>query len=213
MATRPDLDWREPPRIELSPILEAALEAFYEFGFHGASVRDVARRVGMTVPSLYYHHDSKQGLLFAVLERTVLAIVERVELADAAGTTPTERLRNMVEAIVLSMTALPRASALDASEARYLDGEYGERYVATKRHIDRMVQQVIDEGARSGTFAVDDAAEAARAILGMTQVVPRWYDAQGRATPEEIAAHYAEFALRVVDAQPHRTVAGGRSAQ
>ncbi len=47
--------------VELSPILSAALDAFYEKGFHGASVRDIARRVGVTVPALYYHYDSKEA--------------------------------------------------------------------------------------------------------------------------------------------------------
>ena len=41
--------WREPTQIALTPILTAALEAFYETGYHGTSVRDIARRVGGSV--------------------------------------------------------------------------------------------------------------------------------------------------------------------
>ncbi len=61
-------EWRRLEPLELSPILSAALDAFYEKGFHGASVRDIARRVGVTVPALYYHYDSKEGLLVALVE-------------------------------------------------------------------------------------------------------------------------------------------------
>lgn len=61
-------DWRILEPMQLSPILTAALDAFYETGFHGTSVREIARRVGVTVPALYYHHENKEGLLIALLE-------------------------------------------------------------------------------------------------------------------------------------------------
>jgi len=64
-AAQAGADWRLYEPLELTPILTAALEAFYEHGFHGTTVRDIARRVGQTVPSLYYHHDSKEGAFVA----------------------------------------------------------------------------------------------------------------------------------------------------
>ncbi|WP_245567497.1 TetR family transcriptional regulator [Nocardia vinacea] len=44
-----------PPRSPFA-LLGAALDTFYENGFHGTTVRDVVRRVGRTVPSLYAVH-------------------------------------------------------------------------------------------------------------------------------------------------------------
>ena len=38
-------NWREFQPLGLDPILEHALEAFSENGFHGTTVRDLARRV------------------------------------------------------------------------------------------------------------------------------------------------------------------------
>ena len=60
--------WRTSPTPELSPILSASLDAFSEHGYHGTTVRDIAKRVGVTVPALYYHHENKEGLLFALLD-------------------------------------------------------------------------------------------------------------------------------------------------
>ena len=196
-------DWRDMPELELSPILEAALDAFYEHGYHGASVRDVSNRVGLTIPSLYYHHQSKQGLLFAVLERSIGSIIDRVELAAEDGVTPTVRLSHVVEAIVLSMTILPRASALDASEARYLEGDYRSRYTESQKRIEQILAGIVDDGNTACEFSVDDVPETVRAILGMTQTIPRWYDRQGRFTPSETAERYANLVLRLVGAQPN----------
>lgn len=86
-------DWRRLEPMELTPILSAALDAFYETGFHGTSVREIARRVGVTVPALYYHHENKEGLLIALLELSTSDVMARAYAADAdGGDDPVQRL-------------------------------------------------------------------------------------------------------------------------
>jgi len=48
-------------------ILDAALAVFAEAGYHKGSIREVAKRVGMSEPGLLHHFPSKSGLLEAVL--------------------------------------------------------------------------------------------------------------------------------------------------
>lgn len=52
-------------------IEEAALRLFLEQGFAGTSVREIASAVGVTVPTLYYHFGSKDGLLGSLVEGLV----------------------------------------------------------------------------------------------------------------------------------------------
>lgn len=49
-------------------ILAAAGQVFGEFGYHGASLRTIAGKVGTTSASLLQHFGSKKGLLAAVLD-------------------------------------------------------------------------------------------------------------------------------------------------
>ena len=49
-------------------ILRVALEVFTEGGYHGASTREIAARVGLSEAGLFHHFGSKQELLAAVLE-------------------------------------------------------------------------------------------------------------------------------------------------
>ncbi|HZD25745.1 MAG TPA: helix-turn-helix domain-containing protein, partial [Alphaproteobacteria bacterium] len=44
-------------------IMDAAAAVFSEKGFHGASTRDIAERVGLRQGSLYYHFPSKEAAL------------------------------------------------------------------------------------------------------------------------------------------------------
>lgn len=49
-------------------MLEAALEEFSRHGFHGASVRAIAQRAGLSTRTLYNHYDDKLALFAASLE-------------------------------------------------------------------------------------------------------------------------------------------------
>ncbi|GAA3172283.1 hypothetical protein GCM10020255_061660 [Rhodococcus baikonurensis] len=100
-------------------LLTAALEVFHELGYHGASVRDIAKRAGVTVPTLYYHHGNKQGILVALMEPGIENVTARASAAvDAAGPSPTAQFGNLIEACVLHMTSRSDIAFLD-SELRY----------------------------------------------------------------------------------------------
>lgn len=49
-------------------IFETAVNLFSENGYHGTSMRDIARRVGIKESSIYNHYSGKKAILEAVLE-------------------------------------------------------------------------------------------------------------------------------------------------
>jgi AcrR family transcriptional regulator len=67
-------------------IEEAALRLFLEQGFAATSVREIAADVGVTVPTLYYHFGSKDGILGSLVEGLV-SDGEKVisDLAERSG--------------------------------------------------------------------------------------------------------------------------------
>ena len=50
-------------------LIEAAIEAISERGFAATSVADICREAGVAKTALYWHFESKEGLLAKVLER------------------------------------------------------------------------------------------------------------------------------------------------
>lgn len=50
-------------------ILDAAVDLLAEVGYHGMSLRDVARHVGISHPGVIYHFPSKEVLLMSVVQR------------------------------------------------------------------------------------------------------------------------------------------------
>ena len=67
----------EAPRTR-ERILDVALELFSEKGYDATSMREIAERLGITKPALYYHFDSKEDIVRALLvdiESQVAALV------------------------------------------------------------------------------------------------------------------------------------------
>lgn len=185
----------------LSPILSNALDAFYENGYHGTSVRDIARRTGVTVPALYYHHENKQAILFALLDHSISAVIEISRQAvGAAGEDPRRRLDNLVVALVLYMTEHRKSAAMDA-EIRSLTAENRRRYSAKRRTVERLMSAAIEDGVAAGLFSVTYPADTARALLGMIQAVTTWFRPGGLLSAQTVAGRYLDIARHTVGAR------------
>jgi AcrR family transcriptional regulator len=50
-------------------IITAAVDEFYEFGYGGARVDNIARKSGLNKAMIYYHFKSKENLYFEVLQK------------------------------------------------------------------------------------------------------------------------------------------------
>ncbi|MFJ8813886.1 TetR/AcrR family transcriptional regulator [Amycolatopsis thermoflava] len=212
--TRPAGAWREYGPLELTPILAAALEAFYEQGFHGTPVRDIARRVGQTVPALYYHHENKEGVFTALVEEATSDLDWRVRQAvEEAGERPDLRLVNAVEAIVLHMAHRTRLAALDF-ELRHLSPANRKRYAARRKEIEVLVTRIVSAGVAEGLFVAKRPAETARALLGMLQSIGRWYHPDGGPlSPDELAERYVDIALMTVGVRKRPAARARRKAR
>jgi AcrR family transcriptional regulator len=87
----------------------AATEVFAERGYHGASMEEIARRSGVSVPVVYDHFASKQDLHRRLLERH-FAELRALWAAHTADDVPTaERLPRALDAWFAYVEAHPYA--------------------------------------------------------------------------------------------------------
>jgi AcrR family transcriptional regulator len=69
-------------------ILDVALELFTEKGYDATSMREIAERLGITKPALYYHFDSKDDIVRALLADMEQQVDELVAWAREQPYTP-----------------------------------------------------------------------------------------------------------------------------
>ena len=72
-------------------ILEAALELFGANSYARTSLREIAEKVGISKPALYYHFDSKERLLVELVRPLQAAMEDLLDRAEAAQPRPSAR--------------------------------------------------------------------------------------------------------------------------
>ncbi|HYR93650.1 MAG TPA: TetR/AcrR family transcriptional regulator [Methylomirabilota bacterium] len=179
-------------------ILAAAGSLFREKGYHATSVRDIAESVGLLKGSLYHYIRSKEELLARLFEGALRETVGELEEIAARDASTTERLREMVRAYALSVTANLDSVGIYLREWRSLPPPELARVRARRRAMRSLFESVIAEGIRKREFVASDAKVAALAILGMVNWIYEWYRPRGRLRPEALAQELAERAVRSV---------------
>ncbi len=89
-------------------ILDAASRMMSLRGFDGTSIADIARESGLPNSSIYWHFNSKQGILAAVMERGADRFFASVTTPDPeASDTPERYLRRVLGESGTAFTAHP----------------------------------------------------------------------------------------------------------
>jgi len=104
-------------------IVSAALEAFAERGFRGASTRDIARRAGTNQGLITYHFRSKDELWRAAADRVFGLLEERLaeRLGALTSRDPRERVREGIREYVRFAAAHPELFRLMVDEGNVDD--------------------------------------------------------------------------------------------
>lgn len=83
-------------------VIEAASSLFYQKGFHGTSVRDIADKAGINVSLISYYFKSKQGLLEYAVIQYYEAYLEAIEISlnENKSLLPLDQLKKLVGVII-----------------------------------------------------------------------------------------------------------------
>lgn len=111
-AARKTATAAEPTLPTREVILDTAERLFAERGVDGVAVRDLARVMNLTAPSLYNHFRSKQALYEAVLERGISPIVELVAEAWEPGALHPDRIEVTIDHLVTHLAKHPHLGRL-----------------------------------------------------------------------------------------------------
>ncbi|WP_054812690.1 TetR family transcriptional regulator [Nocardia arizonensis] len=191
-------DWRVFPPLELDPVLAAAVEAIVETGYHGTTMRAVAKRAGLSVPGVYHHYPDKQHLLVRIFDLTMDELHWRVAAAGEQAHTGVENVALLVEALALFHTHRRKLAFIGASEMRSLTEANHRRIADSRNRVQHILDAAIDRAAAEGALGTGNLRTAGRAIATMCTSLPQWFRDDGPSTPERIARDYAEFALSLL---------------
>lgn len=154
-------------------IIHAALDYFGQYGYHGASMREIARHVGLSQAGLLHHFKTKAELLTATLESRDALTGTAIEAAVARSRSPLAGIVAIVEDNVthrnlVQMFTVVSAEATDESHPAH------QYFVdRSRRVIDHMRTELaaaVEQGAARADLDVDLAARQCQAMIYGLQV-------------------------------------------
>ncbi|MCD5422856.1 TetR/AcrR family transcriptional regulator [Rhodococcus pyridinivorans] len=193
-------------------IYDCAVDLMYERGFHGTSLRDVAKAVGVQMSTLYYYYNSKQALLLFIMTRTTNALSEMVRAAMKPGQTPIEQLERAITAHVEFHAQRPKEARIAETELRSLEPENLKEIVTIRDEYEEIFATAIKAGQICGDFGSADVRITVRAMLVALTDVANWFKPDGRLTLDEVSATYRNLFLDGLSARVAAPLAPSQSA-
>lgn len=179
-------------------ILEEAVKLFYERGFSGTTLDDIAGKLGVTKPFIYTHFRSKVELLEAICRPTIEMSLAAIANAAAQHGSVSDRLFSGMVAFTKVVLTRQANIAVYFREEKNLSAAGLDDINALRKRFDRVLSDLLEEGANAGIFHIADIRVAALAIGGMVSWAYTWYQPGGRLSIDDVGAQMARFAVEMV---------------
>jgi AcrR family transcriptional regulator len=174
-------------------IVSTAAQLFDDSSFANTTMDDIARRIGVAKPTLYHYFSSKEEILHAIHEEFIDLLIVHHEERDASGLRP-EQLLLEAMADILELMQTHRGHVRVFFEHHRELAQDAQREMRAKRDdYEKVVESLIEECVRRGTFRPVNPRLAALALFGMCNWAYQWYRASGTIRPRDIAYQFWNY--------------------
>ncbi|MDF1721290.1 MAG: TetR/AcrR family transcriptional regulator [Minwuia sp.] len=191
----------EIARLKRERILEEARQLFFEQGYQGTTLDQVARRLDVTKPFIYSHFDNKAALLGDIAEQGTRQSLKAVADAHDRSGDPAERLSSAIREFSHVVMNHQANIAVYFREDKYVPPVASKRIDEMRSEFDEKLSALIEEGVAKGMFQTGDVRLATLAIGGMISWMFTWYRTGGRLSDDHIADQMTELAMRMLGAE------------
>lgn len=194
-------------------ILDTAAEIFFRKGYDATSIQDIATEVGILKGSLYYYIDSKDDLLFEIIDEAFRASLEALQRVQEVDGDPLDRIHAMVRTHVHVFASTRVKSAVFFREFRSLSPERQSIIRAEGEVYTEFLRAQIRAGQNQGL--VDPALDpklTSIGVIGMLNAMSFWYKADGDEAPDAIGDEFARLVIGGLVSTDYLESVGGRDA-
>jgi AcrR family transcriptional regulator len=176
-------------------ILRTAARLFQQQGYDATSMNDVASALKLSKGGLYHHFQSKDEILFNLMDHAMNITQDRVVNAVRGIADPEERLRMLIRLhIGVVLSASDREITVMLHENHPLPPGLRKKINTRKKDYIHFVESLIAEVQRVRQAKGNTTPRAAAfALLGMINWIYQWYKPEGSLQADNIAKQYTEI--------------------
>jgi AcrR family transcriptional regulator len=173
-----------------------------KYGFKAASLRDIAKEVGIRAPSLYNYISSKEQLLYELIKDPLTSMLAEYRALAREVDSPAERLRIFLR-VHLSFHLHSKSDVFIGNmELRSLSPGHYRTIINLREEFTQTLYDVIEEGVNRGVFDATQPRVITLIMLGMLSSICNWYQSTGAMSAEEMIELITGLVFRMVSATP-----------
>jgi AcrR family transcriptional regulator len=198
--------------IKRDAVLQTAAHMFLEQGYRRTSMSELAKRLQITKPALYYYFRNKEEILVECYRAGITLIETLLDKALVSRGTGLDKVKVYIEAYAKSVLLHDFGRCVSMLDENELSSETRKLVRALKRRIDASIRAYIEEGIADKSIAQCDAKLASFAMSGAINWIGTWYKPSGPLSGLEIASHFSHLLTEGLRARPGASRRSGKTA-
>lgn len=177
-------------------ILEAAVDAFADHGYHGTKVADIVERSRTSKGAVYFHFPSKKEIFLGLVDEFAGMLERDLKEAIAREESGVEQVNAALGICLDTFTRYRQLAKIFLIQAAGLGREFEEKRLQVHRRFIKIIQAHLERAAQEGGIAEIDPEVTAYAWMGaINEVIISWVH-DGRPVPERALPALRSVLLR-----------------
>ncbi len=171
-------------------IFTVGASLFAERGYDRTSLQEVADRLGITKPAIYYYYRSKEDLLYAITDWVMDRVLSDITEIRNGSPPALEKLRELIRRYIGFFALHPAELTLMSTEVDSLGVVLREKIIARQREYMDHLRAIVSEILAENPGLHLHETSVVFALLGGMNWIFKWYDPAGAISPEALAQDF-----------------------
>jgi AcrR family transcriptional regulator len=177
-------------RLKRQVVLEVAAKTIRRQGYSQTTLTDIADALHVSKPALYYYFKSKDQIMFEIQHLAIDMLMNPDPSDPESPFSPdlavADRLGRFVRRYVRMITS-DYGACLILTSRQALEADSRRRLVGALRPINQLMEDIVRDGIREGSFVPADVALTTAFVFGSLNWIPVWHHAEGDKAIRELA--------------------------
>jgi AcrR family transcriptional regulator len=189
-------DWEKVMSLEKEQrrdkMRETAAKVFAEQGFERTTIRGIAKAGGISAASIYYYFDSKEELLYQVLNETMSTGLKLMRDLEKKELKQKERLIEILRMHTMTAINFDKMKLL-VHEQNCLTPDHQEEIKLKQKQYMSQLTRVFESLKNSNQMRDLNPKVCAFAFFGMVSWSYRWFNPDGPMSTQQLAEHFTKI--------------------
>lgn len=180
-------------------ILDSAAALFSRTGYPNAKMEDIAKACGASKSMLYHYFETKDDLLFAMLEEHLGSLIAAMEQAIDEAVDPQVRFQAFIQIYVQKSAQARRRHVVAINDLRFLLKARQGPLLRLERRVIKLTADLLN--GLNPRLDVSLYKPYALMLIGMLNWTETWYRPGGTIRPQELCERISRLFLRGFSAE------------